>query len=192
MGLDIDPSKTSVADVVRESSRAAKIPDVAVVTAHAPAAGAIAAGATDGAKAKPVAFKAVSVDDHGVIIGIGAVAGNVDLDNETLAQKGLVTMAYDFCGANARVLKANHGDAMPKAELVASWPGAPILKSGALLAPDAMPTDEDPIVGISLEKGKETHWFVGIRPNDDAVLEQAKKGGIAGFSWGAYVTREGD
>ena len=183
MGFEIDRSKTSVLDVVKEVSRAAKIPDAAV------AAGKDGAAATDGAKAKPIAFKALGVDEHGVIVGIGAVAGNIDLDNETLAQKGLVTMAYDFCGANARVLKANHGETMPKAELVASWPGAPILKSGAILAPDAMPTDEDPIVGINIEKGKETHWFVGIRPNDDAVLEEAKKGGIAGFSWGAYVTR---
>jgi hypothetical protein len=178
--MEIDKNKTGVGDVVRAASAAARIdPNAKTTTSVVAPKG----------SPKPYAFKAMGVDDHGVIIGIGAVAGNVDLDNETLAQKGLVTMAYDFCGASQRTLKANHGDTMEKAELVASWPGAPVLKSGAILAPDAMPTDDDPVVAINIEKGKETHWFVGIRPNDDAVLETAKKGGIAGFSWGAFVTR---
>jgi hypothetical protein len=160
------------------------------VTAPAVVVAAPVAAAVEAGKAKPYSFKAMSVDEQGVIIGIGAVAGNIDLDNEVLQKAALVDMAYTFCSNEKRVLKANHSEDLTKAELVASWPGAPILKSGKTLKAGESPTAEDPITGISIAKGSETHWFVAIRPNDPAVIELAKKGGVAGFSWGAYCTKE--
>jgi hypothetical protein len=160
--MEVDKLKTTVRDIARdarekavadERSLALKAPDQAAATA---AAAAVAATATaEAGKAKPYTFKALGVDEHGVITGIGAVAENVDLDDEILKQKALVQ----------------------------------ILKSGKVLAAgEAIPAD-DTVIGISIEKGKESHWFVGIRPNDDEVLELAKKGGVACFSWGAFVTR---
>ena len=83
--------------------------------------------------AGPVTFKAAYVSDDGVIYGIGAYAENIDLDDEVLRTKALVGMAYDFCSATNRVFKANHQDVLA-ADLVASMPGAPILKSGRILA----------------------------------------------------------
>ena len=139
--------------------------------------------------AEPMSFKAIAVDEsgeHGVIIGIGAVAGNVDKDRERLSMKGLVDMSYDFCADKSRVLKLNHSEIHPTAELVASWPGAPILKSGRVLAPsEAIPAD-DPVVGINIEKGKETHWFTKIRPNDPEILKAAREGKLD-YSWGAHI-----
>lgn len=136
---------------------------------------------------KPVAFKAIGTHD-GVIIGIGAAAENVDLDDEVVRKSALVKMAYDFCSASNRVFKANHQEPIDCA-LVASWPGAPVLKSGKVLAEGEELPDDDPIVAINLEKGKETHWFVAVRPSDSEIADLAAKGGIAGFSWAGYVTR---
>lgn len=137
---------------------------------------------------KPYAFKAISTNDTGVILGIGAAAENIDLDDEVMRKADLVRMSYDFCSASTRTFKANHKEEIG-CDLVASWPGAPIFKSGKVLkAGDAIPAD-DPIIGINIEKGSETHWFVAVKPHDAEVLETAKKGGIAGFSWSGLVKK---
>jgi Putative phage serine protease XkdF len=146
------------------------------------------AGAPEDQKARPIAFKAAYVSDDGVIYGIGAYATNVDLDNDVVATKALVKMAYDFCAASERTFKANHQENLD-ADLVASMPGAPILKSGRILtAGEALP-DDDPITAICL-KSEPIAWFVGVRPHDPEIAKAAKAGAVAGFSFGAYVERE--
>lgn len=159
--------------------------------AEAPTAEIVSASETQ-AEAKetagPVTFKAAYVSDDGVIYGIGAYAENIDLDDEVLRTKALVGMAYDFCSASTRVFKANHQDELA-ADLVASMPGAPILKSGRILTAGEDVPENDPITGICL-KSQPIAWFVGVRPSDPAISEMARKGGVAGFSFGALVARE--
>lgn len=136
------------------------------------------------------AFKAVNVDNQGVIIAIGASVG-LDREDDAVTRGALVGMAYDFCASSNREFRANHdADAILKADLVASFPGAPILKSGALLAPGSEIPDDDEIIGIDIRKGNETHWFVGIKPHDPAITEAARKGELAGLSWGGYARKE--
>ena len=201
--MAFDPKTTTVLDVARAARVAAESQTTAAITAAtatvteaatSEAAATAAATASEVGKAaaiKPYAFKALGVDtgDHSVIVGIGAAAENIDLDDEVVRQRDLVAMSYDFCASKARAFKANHTDPLPKAELVASWPGAPILKSGRVLkAGEALPTDDD-VIGINIEKGRETHWFVKVRPNDPAIVEAAQKGDVAGFSWAGLVNR---
>jgi hypothetical protein len=124
-------------------------------------------------KAKPVSFKAISVD-HGVIIGVGSVADIYDKEDELVEKGALIGMAFDFCAREKRVFKANHTDEI-ECELVSSWPG------GAIKATDA--EGKETIIGIDIRKGVESHWFVGVRPKDPAILEEARKGNLAGFSW---------
>ena len=141
------------------------------------------------AKAAPVAtFKAAYVSDDGVIYGIGAYAESFDRDDDNLRTKALVKMAYDFCAASTRTFKACHKEELG-ADLVASMPGAPILKSGRVLKAGEEIPSNDPVTGIDL-KAEPIAWFVGVRPRDPDVSEMARKGEIVGFSWGAYVDRE--
>lgn len=171
--------------ITRESLDAAKVAATAS-EADAAAAAAAAAAKPGDEKAKPV-FKTAYVSDDGVIYLIGAYAGNVDADNEVLQTKALVDMSYDFTSAATRTFKANHKDEI-KADLVASMPGAPILKSGKVLKfGEDMPADDE-IVGIDL-KAEPIAWFVGIRPHDKAIAEKAKAGEIVGASWGAFVDK---
>jgi predicted flap endonuclease-1-like 5' DNA nuclease len=141
------------------------------------------------AEEKAMAFKAVCVDDQGVIIGIGASIA-VDRQDEAVTKAALIGMAYDFCASSDRAFRYNHdAKANVDAELVASWPGAPVLKSGKILAPGEDVPADDPVVAINIEKGKETHWFIGVKPNDPQVLEAARKGEIVGFSWGGFAQK---
>lgn len=144
--------------------------------------------ASDGGKARPV-FKAVAVDDQGVIYGIASMV-TVDREGEIVEKGALLQMAYDFCASKARQFLFNHDkDAPLDADLVASIPGAPILKSGRVLKAGESLPDDDPVVGIDIQKGNEIAWFVGLKPHDSRVLEQARKGGH-GFSWGGYASKE--
>jgi len=140
--------------------------------------------------AKPMTFKSAYVSDDGVIYLIGAYAGNVDDDSDVLHTKALVKMAYDFTSGGTRRFKANHKEDLA-ADLVASMPGAPILKSGRVLAYGEDVPNDDPITGICL-KSEPVAWFVGIRPHDKSIAEKAKAdpGFIAGASWGAHVQVE--
>lgn len=181
----------TIADVISAQSKAASEQyqqSVAAATASA----AVTTGAQPAAaEAKAATFKAVAVDDQGVIIGIGAMAGNIDRDGEVVQVGALLQMAYDFCASKARTFKANHDDAAElSADLVASMPGAPVLKSGRILKAGEDLPDDDPVVGINIEKGNEIAWFMGIRPHDPAVLEAARKGEIVGFSWGGFAAKE--
>lgn len=185
----MDSPKT-IADVIK-SAREANAPTASAAANPAPATAADAAptGEAKGEK-KPLAFKAVAVDDQGVIIGIGASIG-VDSQDEAVTKAALLGLAYEFCAGTDREFRANHDEkAKVDAELVCSWPGAPVLKSGTILAPGQEVPPNDPIVAINIEKGAETHWFVGIRPKDEAVLKAARNGEIAGFSWGGYASKE--
>lgn len=145
-------------------------------------------------KARGMAFKAINVDDMGVITFIGGAVGDanrLDLDGEFVAKGDLITMAFDFCSAPERVFKANHEDVV-KADLVQTWVGAPIIKDGDAirsLKADEVLTKEMEVVGISTEKGAETHWFLSARPQDPELIEKAKKGDIVGGSWSASVTK---
>jgi Putative phage serine protease XkdF len=150
---------------------------------------AVVRAARDGASKGRPTFKAVAVDDQDVIIGIGSAAHIVDNDDEAVTPAALIGMAYDFCASKAREFRANH-DAILDADLVASWPGAPILKSGRVLgAGEELPAD-DPVVGINIEKGNETHWFVGVRPHDKRIVKAAREGEVVGFSWGGFASKE--
>jgi nucleoid-associated protein YgaU len=146
-------------------------------------------------KAKEVAFKAIGVDEFGVIIGIAGAAGdptNLDLDGEYMEKGDLARMAHSFVSSSTRTFKANHKDEIG-CNLVESWVGAPIVKGGSggmrMLAPGERITRETNIVGINVEKGNESHWFVAVRPTDPEVVAKAKAGKIAGFSWGAHVSK---
>ncbi len=172
---------------VAEEAAAAKLLAAAEAQAAAAAASSAAAAAGGETKAAPV-FKAAYTSDDGVVYCIGAYAGNVDLDKDVLQTKALVRMAYDFTKAGTRTFKANHNEKL-EADLVASMPGAPILKSGRVLkAGEDMP-DDDPVTGICL-KSEPIAWFVGIRPHDPEVVKLAKAGKLAGTSWGAFASRE--
>lgn len=183
----------SVVEKFRSSRQAAAVEgqkpatDPAAVTPEQKDDAASAPGGEEKKAAAP-RFKAIAVDD-GVIIGIGAYAENVDLDNEVVDKANLVKMAYEFCASADRTFKANHQEELG-ADLVASWPGAPILKSGRKLADGESLPDDDPVIGISLEKGAESAWFVAVRPHDPEVAKAAKAGEVVGFSWGATVTKE--
>ncbi len=139
-------------------------------------------------------FKAIGSSTDGVIIGIGAAAGSpskLDKDDEFVSKADLTKMAYDFCSAKDRTFKANHQEEIA-VDLVASWPGSPIIRTDdgvRVLKADESLTDEMNVVGIDITKGAETHWFVGARPKDPDIAALAAKGGIAGFSFGALVTR---
>lgn len=192
----------SVLDVVRQAREAVGSPTLtreSVDAANAAAAqAAVDAQATPDAEAakpaeeiketaKPVTFKAAYVSNDGVIYLIGAYAGNVDLDNDVLQTKALVDMSYDFCSSKARTFKANHKNDIA-ADLVASMPGAPILKSGRVMAYGEDLPEDDPITGICITS-EPVAWFVGIRPHDKAIAEKARAGEIIGSSWGAFVDR---
>lgn len=144
---------------------------------------------TPGQTEAKATFKAVNVDDHGVIVGIGASI-SVDREDDAVQKGALLGLAYEFCASKGREFRANHDpEVVLDAELVASWPGAPILKSGTILQPGQEIPSDDPVVGINIEKGKETHWFVSIRPKDKAIVDAARKGEIVGFSWGGMVLK---
>jgi hypothetical protein len=123
-----------------------------------------------------VTFKASSVDDHGVIYGVAASTA-LDHDGETTEKGAIVRMAYEFCGAEQREFKANHGETL-KAKLVASMPGAPIYAEDGVT-----------IKAIDITAGAETHWFVGVKPEDPAIVEAAKCGLVSGFSWGGLALK---
>lgn len=157
-----------------------------------PAADAAASGEAKSA-AKPTGdfkYKAIGVqEEYGVIIGIGAAADNVDLDLEIVNKGALIQMSYDFCASTSRTFKANH-TAIISCELVASWPGDPILKSGkALKKGDPIPEDDE-IIGIGIGPDSGSSWFVGVKPQDKAILDAAKKGEIAGFSWSGFCCKK--
>lgn len=127
------------------------------------------------AQAQAVTFKSALVD-HGVIYGVAASVA-VDHENETVEKGAIVQMAYDFCGSDVREFRANHGEVL-KAKLVASMPGKPIYASDGVT-----------ITGVDLAKGEETHWIVGVKPEDPAIYEAAKSGAIGGFSWAGHATK---
>jgi hypothetical protein len=138
----------------------------------------------------PVAtFKAVKVDDQGVITLCGASIGK-DREEDAVEKGALVGMAYDFCASPNRVFRANHDQEFPiEADLVESIIGAPVLKSGRMLLPgEEFPTD-DPFAAINVEKGNETHWFVSVRPTDPAIIERARNGELVGASWGGLALK---
>lgn len=182
----------TIAEVIK-SAREATAPAAAPAPAAAAAAptttDAPATGEAKGAK-RPMSFKAVAVDAQGVIIGIGASIA-VDNQDEAVQKGALIGMAYEFCASAERQFLANHDQkAKVDADLVCSWPGAPVLKSGKILAPGEDVPEGDSVVAINIEKGQETHWFVGIRPKDETVLKAARDGEIAGFSWGGFAAKE--
>jgi hypothetical protein len=124
----------------------------------------------------------------GVISLFASAAGVTDKDGEIVPQSDLVAMAHNFCAAKAREFNANHGQNhfdLSKAELVESIVGAPVLKSGRVvkLGEELPAVSDDPVVAINIEKGNEAYWMFSVRPNNDEVVEEAKKGGVIGSSW---------
>lgn len=133
-------------------------------------------------------FKAIAIDEEqGVLIAVASTAGNVDTDGDVISVPALRDLAYDFT-AGDRKFKSNHKQDI-NCELVGSWVGAPILKSGRVLKAGDEPTSDDPIVAISLEKGTECAWIVALRP-DPSVIKAAKNGKVMGLSWGGVATTE--
>lgn len=178
---------SSVLDVVKHTREAVEAKAAEIAEQEAQAQPQV----KEAGKAQAIAFKAAKLKGgESVIYGIGASV-NVDLDDEFLKQKSMVTMAHDFAASNKRTFKANHAEEV-EMELVESWTGVPLVKSGdtvtALKAGETL-ADDAQVVGISFE-GTATHWFIGVRPSDPAVVEAAKAGEIAGFSWSALVKKE--
>lgn len=142
---------------------------------------------------RAMTFRAVGSTTEGVIVGIGASAGSpdkLDREGEFLDMPALKKMAYDFCAATSRTFKANHEEEIDCA-LVASWPGAPLIADGGGVRRLQKNEPLDPsmtVVGIDIQKGAESHWFVAVKPRDPQIAQLAAEGGIAGFSFGAYCT----
>ena len=146
-------------------------------------------------KAKEVAFKAISVNEFGVIYGIGGAAGdptNLDLDGEFMEKADLIRMAHSFSAKSDRKFKANHKGEIA-CDLVESFVGAPMIEDGSggmrMLKAGERLTRDMSIAAINVQKGNETHWFVGVRPTDPDVVARSKRGEIAGLSWGAKVSK---
>ena len=103
----------------------------------------------------------------------------------------MVVMAHDFCASDKRVFKANHTNEI-EMKLVESALGRPILDTGVMLkAGDAIP-DNAKVIGFDT-MADPTHWFVGVKPEGEgapALLEAAKAGEIAGFSWAGVVDKK--
>ncbi len=159
-------------------------------------ASADAVAAFEASKSERVAtFKASRVEvspvDPSIIVGIGAVAENVDADGETLARADVTRMAHDFLlKGGERTFKANHVEAIG-ADLVESWVGVPIYKTTegtmrVVKAGEAVP-DGAKFAGISNDE--DTHWFLAIKPHDTALVELAKKGGLSGLSWAGWCLK---
>lgn len=140
-------------------------------------------------EAKAMTFKAVSVDDRGVIYGIGGSIAR-DKQDEDVEKGALIGLAYDFCARADRTFRPNHDQtATVDAELVESWLGEPVLKSGRVLAPGEAVPANDPIDLAQCRKGQETHWFMTVKPKDPAILDAARKGELVGFSWGGFARK---
>jgi hypothetical protein len=157
------------------------------------AAAAAAAAPAEGASEKGVRFefKGIGTTDDGVIIGIGGSV-NLDSDNDVIEQSSFTKAVHGFCAATDRKFKGNHKDDI-KADLVSIFAGAPIVSKGGVLRTlakgEALPDPAvEPVVGLNFEKGKETHAFLGVRPHDAALVEEAKKGGVT-FSWAGPAKR---
>jgi hypothetical protein len=184
--MDINPKTTTVRELVtaaREAAAKGAAEQQAVIepvkTETAPIE----------EKAKPVDLKVLKAGASPTMFYAIGASVNLDLDGEMLAQKSMVTMAHDFT-AGDRVFKANHAEET-EMDLVESMTGVPIVEeNGALrtLKSSETVTDAMNVVGIDF-KADATHWIVGLRPKDSAIMEAAKAGEIAGVSWSAYVTK---
>ena len=202
MSFELDRSKTSIRDIVSHArqeastSRDAVAATATAATAVEPDAAKAAAIVTAKAKISKagVTLKATGVD-RGVIHGIGAVAANIDLDDESLRESALIDMAYDFCASKARTFKVNHGEQeLPNAELVESMVGGVFITEKGSSTIRSLNVGEDVPAGatvVGIDTSKATHWHVAFRPNDDAVLETARKGGANGFSWSGFCDKVG-
>lgn len=147
------------------------------------------------AKLGDLTFKAVKVDDQGVIT-LCASSIAKDGDNDTVQKGAMIGMAFDFCGSKDRIFHANHDKgAKIDAQLVESCIGVPVLKSGKVLEPgQEIPSDDpfDHVRTMDAAKACNTHWFVSVRPTDARIVEAAKKGEIVGASWGGMALKADD
>lgn len=147
-------------------------------------------------KAKPVAFKAIGIDEYGVITLIGGASGSpakLDLDQEFVDKGDLVKMAFQFAASATRTFKANHSEPID-CELVENWVGPLLIQDGKTiraLKADEKITPETVVKGVGLrdESDAGAYWLVGVRPKDPEVIAAAKAGQIAGASWGASCSK---
>lgn len=139
-----------------------------------------------------LSFKAVQVDDQGVIT-LCASSIAKDGDGDTVEKAAMIGMAYDFCATAERVFRANHDESAPiEAKLVESCVGVPVLKSGKVLEPgEAIPEDDpfDHVRTMDAAKACNTHWFVSVMPTDPEIVKAAKEGKIVGSSWGGMALK---
>lgn len=148
------------------------------------------------AEDKARAFKALGVDEHGVITLIGGASGSpdkLDLDGEFLEKGDLVKMGFDFCSNTSRTFKANHTEPI-ECDLVENWVGPLLIQDGknirALRANEKL-TADTVVKGVGLrdESDAGAYWLVGVRPRDEAIIKAAREGKIAGASWGATCNK---
>ena len=181
-----------VHDFLRQKSA----PKIEAMKAEAIARKAVQLRAAVVTEVPTTAFKAIGTNDLGCIRLIGASAGSpnkLDEDKEFFEKADVIKMAFDFVSKSDRKFNANHNEDEPlNVTLVESFVGAPIIKADEkerMLKPDEQLTDDMEVVGINIEKGNETHWFLTVRPEDPELYELAKAGGIVGASVGALVTK---
>lgn len=144
-----------------------------------------------------VAFKAVGVDEFGVITLIGGASGTpdkLDLDGEFVSKGDLIKMAFDFAANAQRTFKANHSEPI-ECELVENWVGPLLVDGGsgvrALKANEKLDLSKMSVRGVGVRDQSDAgaYWLVGVRPKDPEILEMAQKGQIAGASWGAQCNK---
>jgi hypothetical protein len=192
--MEIDRRKTTVAEVVKNARITAAA--VAVVPP-------VEAKPSEGKGGVVLKGTKIVNEEHGVIVGIGSLADAIDLDRDSVPADLMVKAAHDFCGRDKRTFKANHSEKID-GKLAESWTGVPVLDQAVdgvtrtdehglhrLKAGQHIP--EDRTVVATAFKADETDavaWFVGIKPSDPALVEAAKKGDVAGLSWGGPADRE--
>lgn len=186
---------TTIREVVREAAvkgkEATEAYKASLVAADS-AADTTSSEETPAADLAKLSFKAVQVDEQGVIT-LCASSIAKDGEGDVIEKGAMIGMAYDFCAGAERVFRANHDESAPiEAKLVESCVGVPVLKSGKVLEPgEAIPEDDpfDHVRTMDAAKACNTHWFVSVMPTDPEIVKAAKEGKIVGSSWGGMALK---
>ena len=125
---------------------------------------------------KTASAKVIKVDDaDGIVYGYAVICKEngddyFDLQGDHIPEAVMRASASEFM-AGSRDIKEMHSG-ITKGQILHSMP---------------ITTDLADALGLDIEK---TGWLVGMRPDDDAILEKFKSGELTGFSIGGTGVRE--